>query len=89
MIGYIIVAGFILTIAFLAKREWDWRKNLEARYGDFLIKNWQDTSDPTTLAVKENLRAFARKAVREKAYEVEEIMRRAKYTGEPTNMATL
>jgi len=89
MIGYIIVASFILIIAFLAKREWDWRKNLEARYGDFLIKNWMDTSDPLTLQVKENLRAYAKKAVRERAYEIEDILRSRGITGEPTNMATL
>jgi len=89
MIGYTIIAIFILTIAFLAKREWDWRKKLEVDYGNFLIKNWEATSDPVTDTVRNTLRRYAKSAVKDKAYEIQEIMRKANYKAEPSNMATL
>lgn len=89
MIGYIIIAIFILTIAFLAKREWDWRQKLEVDYGNFLIKNWEATDDQLTDQVRATLRRYAKGAVKEKAYEIQEIMRKANYKAEPSNMATL
>lgn len=89
MIGYIIIAIFVITIAFLAKREWGWRKKLEVDYGNFLIKNWEATDDQLTDQVRATLRRYAKGAVKEKAYEIQEIMRRAQNKSQPTEMATL